>query len=283
VGAAWSSLKRGATNSSGLPTRSRRAGKSAASIGTGLIASSVLGSPISFVFQFSARLTCTTPATKSTSFPTKLDQFFRTKPKVCGARVKVASFERHSIARHQRCERMLGIHLTEEEHALVKALAEHEGESIAVPLAAVTRVDLLGVRDSLDEASASGRLRPKTAINVWSCVRTVFRVACSTKGWAKALRVLDTDPTIGIEAVDDGPSRKRQWVYPKECSSVGGCVRRRRSSRPDRVGFHNCEPAIVEHEQLAHLEPRASNLAGHRLHACRFERVRNHLALHRGG
>jgi hypothetical protein len=29
-------------------------------------------------------------------------------------------------------KRMLGIHLTESEHALVKALAEHEGESIAV-------------------------------------------------------------------------------------------------------------------------------------------------------
>jgi hypothetical protein len=29
-------------------------------------------------------------------------------------------------------KRMLGIHLTEPEHALVKALAEHEGESIAV-------------------------------------------------------------------------------------------------------------------------------------------------------
>jgi integrase len=87
----------------------------------------------------------------------------------------------------------------------------------------VTRADLLGVRDSLDEASASGRLRPKTSINVWSCVRTVFRVACSTKGWAKALRVLDTDPTIGIEAVDDGPSRKRQWVYPSEFAALMQC------------------------------------------------------------
>jgi hypothetical protein len=29
-------------------------------------------------------------------------------------------------------KRMLGIHLTEQEHATVKALAEHEGESIAV-------------------------------------------------------------------------------------------------------------------------------------------------------
>jgi hypothetical protein len=29
-------------------------------------------------------------------------------------------------------KRMLGIHLTEAEHAVVKALAEHEGESISV-------------------------------------------------------------------------------------------------------------------------------------------------------
>jgi integrase len=93
----------------------------------------------------------------------------------------------------------------------------------AKPLVAVTREDLLTIRDTLDAAIVATRLAPKTAVNVWSCVRTVFRVACSTKGWAKSLRVLETDPTIGIEPVDDGPSRKRQWVYPSEFAKLMEC------------------------------------------------------------
>jgi integrase len=91
------------------------------------------------------------------------------------------------------------------------------------PLAAISRADLLQIRDALDNARAIGRLQPKTTLNIWSCVCTAFRVACSTKGWARALKVLEVDPTLGIEPPDDGPSRKRQWLYPNEFAKLMNC------------------------------------------------------------
>jgi integrase len=91
------------------------------------------------------------------------------------------------------------------------------------PLAAVTRADVLAVRDHLDALTIAGTIRGKTAINIWSCVKVAFSVACSTKGWAKPVRVREDDPTLGVESVDDGPSRKRQFIYPKEFAQLMAC------------------------------------------------------------
>jgi integrase len=92
-----------------------------------------------------------------------------------------------------------------------------------LPIASLERSHTLAVRDHLDEAKQTEQIRGKTSMNIWSCFCASMRIACSTKGWAKQLKVLETDITIGVESVDGGPSKRRQWVYPNEFVQLMAC------------------------------------------------------------
>jgi integrase len=100
-------------------------------------------------------------------------------------------------------------------------IAPHIGE---VPMVAISRSHIVTISKALDQARIDGRLAPKSAINAWSCLRSAFRIACSNKGWAEAVRVRDDDPTQGVEPPDNGESKKRQWLYPAEFAKVMACT-----------------------------------------------------------
>jgi integrase len=99
-------------------------------------------------------------------------------------------------------------------------IAPHIG---AKPMVAIERADVVAISKALDQARIDGRLAYKSALNAWSCLRTAFRIACSDKGWAEAVRVRNDDPTQGVEPPDNGESKKRQWLYPAEFARLMAC------------------------------------------------------------
>lgn len=96
------------------------------------------------------------------------------------------------------------------------------------PIADVSRDEIEGVRDALDEKV---RLRIKdglrvgisgaTAQNVWSVLRTTFKEAVSSRD--KKLRVRTDDPTHGHKAPLKTPKREKTFIYPNEFSKLLAC------------------------------------------------------------
>lgn len=104
-------------------------------------------------------------------------------------------------------------------------LAERIGH---LPIAKVTREDVEGVRDALDEAIAlhkrtEGRqgIGPKRAANVWSVLTTTFKAACACK--RRDLRLRQDNPCAGVLPPEDGDSRHRAFIYPVEFSALVAC------------------------------------------------------------
>ena len=85
------------------------------------------------------------------------------------------------------------------------------------------------VRDALDEAirayvtegRGEGRLSPKTAQNVWSELTVSMGEACSSK--RRDLRVIETDPTSGVQPPERGASPAKCYPYPSELLAVLAC------------------------------------------------------------
>ena len=97
-----------------------------------------------------------------------------------------------------------------------------------LPIAEVSRADVEGVRDALDEAislhtSTEGRegIGGKRARNVWTVVTTTFRAACMAK--RRDLRVRQDNPCTDVHPLERGESRRRTFVYPCEVSELLAC------------------------------------------------------------
>ncbi len=84
-------------------------------------------------------------------------------------------------------------------------------------MACITTEDLEGLVEHLDDNVNKGKLRWKTAINVWAVITGSFRDACRSK--VKALRVRKDNPAAGIEGPDRGGERSKVFVYPSEHQS----------------------------------------------------------------
>lgn len=84
----------------------------------------------------------------------------------------------------------------------------------APTMRAVTRDDLENVRDELDAKVRRGELKWKTASHVWGTVTKMFSDAVSAK--QRELRVLETNPALGIKGPDRGPRTGKQFLYPDE-------------------------------------------------------------------
>jgi integrase len=57
-------------------------------------------------------------------------------------------------------------------------------------------------------------------VNIWSTFKVACRIACSERGWCESLKVRADDPSLGVEGPEHGPSRKRQFLYPREFAAV---------------------------------------------------------------
>jgi integrase len=89
------------------------------------------------------------------------------------------------------------------------------------PMASVTRGHVEDVRDALDAAIVSGALRWKTSQNVWAEVTVSFREASSSK--VRALRILTSDPTRGVQAPERGVPTSKCYPYPSELLTLAAC------------------------------------------------------------
>ncbi|MDE2104563.1 MAG: tyrosine-type recombinase/integrase [Patescibacteria group bacterium] len=93
----------------------------------------------------------------------------------------------------------------------------------------VTRDDVEDIRDALDDAirayqktgPGDGRLAPKTAQNVWSELTVSFGEACSSK--RRDLRVIESDPTNGVQPPERGSDKTKVYPYPSEFIAVVQC------------------------------------------------------------
>ena len=97
-----------------------------------------------------------------------------------------------------------------------------------LPIAKVTRDDVEGVRDALDEAIALHKrtegkegVGPKRARNVWTVVTTTFKAAMQAK--RRDLRVREDNPCLGVLPPERGDSRRRAFVYPVEVTRLLEC------------------------------------------------------------
>src|SRR5579872_2585770 len=96
------------------------------------------------------------------------------------------------------------------------------------PIAEVTRDEIEDIRNVLDaevkkrladglDAGMSG----KTAMNIWSTLRTTFKEAMSARD--RSLRVRTDDPTSGHKPPLQTPNRAKTFVYPNEFVKLSAC------------------------------------------------------------
>jgi integrase len=95
----------------------------------------------------------------------------------------------------------------------------------------VTRDDLKRVVAALDAKARAGfhrtaekRRRPfawKSAVNVWSNVRALFRDACSAK--RVDLCVRHDNPATGVAGPDTGPKKAKTYLWPSEFRALVSC------------------------------------------------------------
>jgi integrase len=99
----------------------------------------------------------------------------------------------------------------------------------AKPIAKVTRSEIEDIRDALDKAIRAyekegpgpGRLAWKTAANVWGELTVSFGEAQRSK--RRDLRVVEVDPTHGVQPPETGGSKSKVYPYPAEALAVFGC------------------------------------------------------------
>lgn len=91
-----------------------------------------------------------------------------------------------------------------------------------LPIAKVGREDVERVRDGLDVAVRTNVIRPKTAQNVWAVLTTAFKAARNAKD--RTLRVREDNPCADVLPPDDGPSRAKHWLFPREAEALFACA-----------------------------------------------------------
>jgi integrase len=83
---------------------------------------------------------------------------------------------------------------------------------------AVTREDVEQVRNDLDAAIRDGRIRWKTAANVWGELSASLGEMLSSK--RKDRQVITADPSNGVQAPETGGSTSKVYPYPSEFLAV---------------------------------------------------------------
>ena len=97
-------------------------------------------------------------------------------------------------------------------------------------MASVTRAEIEDVRDALDavileyerKGPGRGRISPKTAQNVWGELTVAFSEAANSK--RRDLRVLTSNPALGIRPPERGAAKTKVYPYPGEFLSVVACA-----------------------------------------------------------
>jgi integrase len=101
----------------------------------------------------------------------------------------------------------------------------------AIAIADVTRDDLRRLVSALDAKARAGFYRTnhgkrhpfgwRTAVNVWSIARAMFRDACTAK--QVDLRVRDDNPSDGVPGPDLGPRKTKTYLWPSEFAALVSC------------------------------------------------------------
>lgn len=96
------------------------------------------------------------------------------------------------------------------------------------PVASVTRDEIEDVRNALDTevklrltSGLAAGLSGKSAMNIWSCLRTTFKEAVSARD--RTLRVRPDDPTAGHKPPLSTPSRAKTFLFPNEVTRLLEC------------------------------------------------------------
>jgi len=90
-----------------------------------------------------------------------------------------------------------------------------------IPIAKVTREQIEDIVTALDRETRDGALSWKTAQEIWSATRCLFRSAARSKN--RALRARADDPTEGVEPPDRGTRKGKQYLYPSEVLQLLEC------------------------------------------------------------
>jgi integrase len=105
-------------------------------------------------------------------------------------------------------------------------IAPHIGK---LPIATIPRAKVEDVRDALDakvrERLAKGKregLSGKSAMNVWSVLRSVLSESVSSRD--RSLRVRADDPSAGIKPPLTSPARRKTFIYPNEAAKLLACA-----------------------------------------------------------
>ncbi len=85
----------------------------------------------------------------------------------------------------------------------------------------VVRGDLESVVETLDERVQEDEIAWKSAVNTWGLVSKMFDDACNTK--SRPLRVLTTNPAVGIRGPDRGNKKAKVYLYPSEFVTLVSC------------------------------------------------------------
>jgi integrase len=100
----------------------------------------------------------------------------------------------------------------------------------AKAMASVTREEIEDVRDALDavileygrKGPGRGRISAKTAQNVWGELTVAFSEAANSK--RRELRILTSNPALGIRPPERGASKAKVYPYPSELLAVVACT-----------------------------------------------------------
>lgn len=89
------------------------------------------------------------------------------------------------------------------------------------PLSSIARDDIESIVEDLDRRIARDEISWKTAYNVWGMVTKMFDDACNSK--TRALRILTTNPCLGVRGPDRGGKKAKTYLYPNELLTVASC------------------------------------------------------------
>jgi integrase len=98
----------------------------------------------------------------------------------------------------------------------------HCGRIWERPITAITRDDIEAVVEDLDGEVADETTSAGNAEKVWKYVKQAFDDANNSK--TRALRVLTSDPCLGVRGPDSGAQRSKSWLYPSEFLTLVSCL-----------------------------------------------------------
>ena len=143
------------------------------------------------------------------------------------------------------------------------------------PIVAVTRDDLRGLVEKLDQAVKDGKIAWRTAKHVWELVHKMFHDTVASK--IKALRVREdgANPADGVEPPDRGVRKIKTLLYPDEFLKFARCeaidLEWRRAAaimtyqhlRPGELEVLDWEDLDLEHISM-HVHKAVDSKAGNR-------------------